>query len=288
MQTQAILQVDQEQLASLRVVRVRAGPGLGIQRLFFDLEFQFLAPLEEPRISLVHLAGELYAGPVDDSASPRYLGGLALGSLGFLVPPDRRPANILKEMATETDPQRLEALEELRRGGGVNFMLDLDPVVIIETRPLQLPRTQLRMAVSQSDWLVVLSQLGHSRKMLFEVPIPGSGSQRELHAARNFLAQAELAFQRGEYRDSVARCRDVLETLSKVYGDRAEVDAEDFSNLRAKDKEARFRLVRRALQKLADLAHHADESPTPTEWNRADASAVLAMVAAVFIALQES
>ncbi len=88
---------------------------------------------------------------------------------------------------------------------------------------------------------------------------------------------------KGNFRDSVGACRDVMESLSKALSDDQyqldEVVKSWFKATRSMGKEERLRLIRRAVTVLTHPARHADEVSASIEWGPMDARAVIVMAA---------
>ncbi len=282
MVTEALLLIDQQHFAQLRIKQLNGVTGVGNFRLSFGLEFQFLAaPPVQYTASHVHLSGDLYTQRGDGSGGPRYVGRLILGGAGLVVLPGRYPVTLYETLNVELDRRQLEALDEIRQGTGLLFRFDLHMLLMCTPLVLQLPLQQLDFQVNQSSWLSLLEQIGFRRVMLFELPVPDASSSPQLATAVDHLSKAQQAYGRGEYREAVGACRDVLESLSEALRDKDAVSKEDFENLRDKDKAARLRLLRRALIVLTHPARHADEVSAAIEWQRIDAFSILSMVAAL-------
>ena len=138
--------------------------------------------------------------------------------------------------------------------------------------------------VQQGAWVRVLEQMEYGRMILLEVPVPNVESAPLLVEPVRHLEKAQQAMLRGEWREAVGCCRDVLEALADVLLDARVQDPEVnalFEGTRFMNKEARLRTLRRALLVLCHPARHADEVAKDFEWEPRDARAVVAAVAAL-------
>jgi len=138
-------------------------PGWEFIGSHFELELQFLTAPAAYSPSFIHLSGDLYAQRDESPGGPGYVGRLNLGGAGLVLPPASYPATFSETLTMEVDARRLEALEEIRRGKGLNFRFDLHPILVCEPHPLRLPLQQLDFHANQSSWLVILEQLAPVR-----------------------------------------------------------------------------------------------------------------------------
>ena len=136
--------------------------------------------------------------------------------------------------------------------------------------------------VNQGMWVQVLEQLGYRKTLLLEVPVVGKDISPDLAAAAADLQHAQRAMERGDYRDAVGHCRDVMENVLRALKDD---DAIDFSNQRTMDKAERLRLLRRAFRVLTHPARHRDEVSVAIDWNRIDAACAISIAAALLTEL---
>jgi len=137
---------------------------------------------------------------------------------------------------------------------------------------------QAGIVISQSDWISVFAELEYARTLLLELPVADARIDPELAEAANFLSRAQQSMVRGEYREAVGLCRDLLAEVGKALlrGPEAE-----FTDLRAKDKSQRLSLVRRALKVFTHPARHRDDVSTRFEWSRRDAVFCVTCVSAL-------
>jgi len=78
--------------------------------------------------------------------------------------------------------------------------------------------------------------MDYRKVMLLELPVPDAHLSPELAAAATSLGQAQQAMARGDYREAVGLCRDVLEEIMRALKDDDNID---FSGAREMDKAKR-------------------------------------------------
>jgi len=213
-------------------------------------------------------------------------GGKPMGR--FLVPMETLPVQSHPASAVQTslqlegdlDRARIEAIEAVRAGG--NLILDVDMVAQFSNG--QAMPVSEGLTVNQGVWVSILGEMEYQRALLIEVPVPDPAEQPELAAAVEGLAQAQVLFLGGHDREAVGTCRDVLEEITRAFGDDDKIDPEIerilFSNSRAMTKADRLRVLRRALKLVTHPARHRDQVAALIDWSRIDASAVITMTAA--------
>jgi len=182
--------------------------------------------------------------------------------------------------AIELSADRLEALEAARNGGDLTLELAWLSAIADGLGTVHHSNRDEPFVVGQSDWIKVLGQLGYAKLMLLEVPLV-EGLGPAFADATGHLMKAKAAILRGEYREAVGCCRDVIEALSLALGDKDEQLAKLLANTRELDKAGRLRLVRQALKMLTHPARHADAVAANIEWTRTEAVAVVTMTAAI-------
>jgi hypothetical protein len=274
------LTLEGTELCTLRLARVRLSSTLQAYRLTFDLELVFFATTSI-RVSELRLPGEVLVRRSEMSASPRVVGDLRMGRFGTIIPPTQLPARPSENPTTDLTRTGVEALEDLRVGGGLTFILQLYPLVIVGGEPLALPFAELAVDINHASWATLLEQVGYRKTMLFELPLPATELRPELTAALEHLERAQHHYLRADYREAVGSCRDALEGLTHALGDEghlASLVAKDLPDLPKGD---RLSLVRRSLLRLSHLARHGDPLASSTSWTREDARAVLGMTAAL-------
>lgn len=179
----------------------------------------------------------------------------------------------------DLDRGQIEAIETIRNGGDLTFNVALYTTLSDPAGQLRQVTPAVGYPVNQGVWLGVLEQMGYQKTMLIEVPIPDAQQFLELAAAAVSLAQAQQAMARGDYREAVGVCRDVMDKINSALKD--DDNLEDFTNLKLKTKADRVRLLRRAVRVFTHPAHHGDDVAARFEWNRIDAASTISIVAAL-------
>lgn len=273
--------INSQTFADVNTTKIHAELGLGFYRLVFQVDFVFYPRPQGESATLVELGGEVKVK--GKAGGPYYLGRLVSRSRPLLIEVRQYTNKRSETLEIELDHRRLEAIEEIRLGEGLTFTLSWWGRVLLGSVFHNVFHED-SFPVNQGTWIEILGQCGYSRTMLLEVPVPDTESAPVLAEAVSRLKKAQEALVRGEYREAVGACRDVLESLSQVLADRDDQDQEFqqlFQNTRGMDKEARLRVVRRALKILCHPARHADLVSAQIYWDRADAIAVVTMVSAL-------
>ena len=268
-------------VAEVKIARVQGQVGWGVHRLLVHLDLLFMRMPEGEGAILHELIGDL-------QIEGRYTGSLKLfQELGqFSI--GQYQGSFPVVLVTDLSLRQLQAIEDLRQGKGLTIGVNIAMTCWGKLHGgnglLRASSGHLSYQVNQGAWIEVLNELGYRKIMLLEIPDLADSLAPELTETVAHLSKAQQALHRGEYREAVGCCRDVLESLSTALGDRDVQDPEFqvfFNDIRSKDKAARLRLVRRAMKTLSHPARHADEVATQIEWNRIDATAVITMVAAL-------
>lgn len=261
-----------------KVVGIRGGTALGFHRLFFDVQFDMYDIAWGEGVTLTNVSGDVAVGAV-------HLGRLQSQSVLSLLSP-RLSSNMQVEL--EMTRARLELLEELRLGGGLEFTIWLRGCLSSISResprsnhlPHQGINEQLHHQVNQSTWLHVLEDLQYQRTMVLEIPLltEVDGSQA---AWVQHLRHAHQAMTQGRWREAVGKCRDVLESFEAAT--RA-TDAERPELPKARrtwSKSQRYWNLQHAVMTLTHAARHADQLTQAIDWEREDAQAMLLMTASI-------
>lgn len=261
---------ENSKLAHVRVAGMNGSSGIGFFRLMVHLEFIFTSGGDEA--TLFPLTGRLAVGNRDV--------GHLFSPAAELTKATSRDYPDTKVLYIDLDRSRIEALEAIRNGGALSLDVHVAGQVISKQHGLcSLRDASDSYQLNQSGWIDILRQMGYGETMLIEVPVTdGIGKTTE------YLAAAQKAIGLGHYREAVGACRDVLEALSMGVGDSDERDSDFtalFANTRTKDKQARLRVLRKALKILTHPARHVDEVTVPFDWNREDAVSAIAATAAL-------
>lgn len=211
------------------------------------------------------------------------VGGLPLGraeprphQLPILPAPHVQERQVQYEM--DLDRARLEAIENVRAGQDLTINMTMFPTLMDSNNQPRQTTASTGYVAHQSVWLGVLDQMGYSKAMLIEVPIADAQQSPELAAAGRYLGQAQQALARGDYREAVGLCRDVLEEMKRALKDD---DSMDVTGLRDFNKARRLQLLRGAARAFTHPARHSDDVTAQFEWNRLDAASTISLVAAL-------
>jgi hypothetical protein len=254
------------------VVDVRGTSGLGFYRLNFDVRFHIEAADPTAAERLVTLFADVTAGP-------KPLGRAVALQQQLPVRPVAYGSSSQLVLELDLDHSRLEALEGVRNGA--DLQLNMMVYCTLEdaagnTRPHS---QQVSNTINQGVWVRILEAMDYQKLLLLEVPVPDVQAPPELKDAVNLLARAQDAMARGDYRDAVGGCRDVVERIDSAL--KLGVDQALFENNRGKTKVERLKLVIRSLKVFTHPARHSDDASVVFEWNRLDAFFAISSVAAI-------
>jgi len=260
------------QWASGNVKQVQGQRGLGFYRLIFIVMLNLETSDSVMGDRLTSMVAEVNAG------------GRAVGRAN--PTPSQlpiMPANYAQErqvnLELELDRARLEAIENVRNGADLTFNITLYSTLADQTGQPRQTTAQAAYTANQSTWIAVLAQMEYQKVMLLELPVPDAQQSPELAAAAATLAQAQQAMSRGDYRQAVGLCRDIMDQVNQALSD--DDNLEEFANLRQKSKADRVRLLRRALRVFTHPAHHPNDAEKQFDWNRIDAASTISIVAAL-------
>jgi hypothetical protein len=272
----------QQTVADVHVQSLHGRPGLGFCQLAVQLSVTLRGRQDADKLRITDLAGDLmvqernHIGPLIGRMQAS--GDLPLETQTYQQ--DRVPA-----LAMALSRERVAAIEALRVGRDLGLRLVVTgQVEQVSTGEAERVRLELNHTASQSDWVKVLDGMGYRKTLLLEIPMPADDAPEELKQAVEHLRHAQDLMIRGEYRDAVGACRDVLQQMDTVLGDESDIPTpvRDWLNhTHEMDKAARVRLVRRALKSLTQPARHADLASTRVEWGPVDARAIVTIAAAL-------
>jgi hypothetical protein len=192
----------------------------------------------------------------------------------------------IDRLSLDVDQRQLDEIEQKRRGGPLTFIFVVGGIVQHRSRVglLYAANNQLTYDVSESDWIRLLGQLGYGIYVTIEVPLAGpNGLTGAVQQAAQALQQAQAAFLRGDYEETVADCRPGLEALETV--DKGMFSLKPWD--RAAGKDERIYWLQRTLLSLTHVAHHPNDPTLGTteggrsRWGRGDAETTIAVLAAL-------
>lgn len=268
-------------IADAQVQGVFGLRGIGCYQLRFSLDFNLpnWGPHDET-IVLSGLRAEIAVG-----ANP---GDFKL--LGYAVPeaplslqtkefPQRQPMLFLLDLSE----QQLFALENMRNGGGLYFRVAVSGEAR-GSKDRQWAREEFRHEVTLSDWSRVLRDLGYSDVLVVGVELPKAELGHKLRPAVELVRQAHGDLIGGRYDSVVARCRQALESLRTVLGQKESIEGalDKFCKgpRKTMTKHERELLIGEAARHYAHLAHHVDQAGEQQWYSRGDATFLLAITAA--------
>lgn len=247
--------------------------GLGFFRLLINLKLHVDGASSPSRLS--QLTGELMVGNRQ---------AVRLHASSQNLPLAQYPEAVTVSVVLEgdLDRARLEAIEEVRGGGHLPVMLLVHTELIDAAGQTRRSQLQEQWQVNQGVWVGVLEQMQYRRTMLLEIPVPDAQTHPELAQAAGLLGRAQQALMRGDYRDAVGLCREVVEEMSKALGDTAAAPLPElFAGQRQMSKADRLRVLRQALKLFTHPAHHRDSVSVGMEWSRVDAASTVTIAAAL-------
>ena len=253
----------------------------GIKGLGF---YQFIIPIEitthnvpnAQKITVTNISGALHVQGVGSQSNPALLGRLVQQGTNYPITTSEHISNHHISLEIELDGKRIDAIEQIRLGGNLTFVIALYATANRGEISQPLYQQPHQLAISQSDWIKVLESIGYRKTLLIEIPVPTGETNPTLAEATNHLANAQKQMLHGHYREAVSACRDVLESLNRsIKND----EAEPASTKKKRDKRERFLAIRTALHELTHAAKHVDDTTSLIEWNLADARAAISMTA---------
>lgn len=255
----------------VEVEKIEGGRGIGHYRLQVHLK---LSGNNLPDCTVVELHGSILISQ-----------GGHLGDLRPANPPvDLRgpffpPATLVMDL----DHRRLEGLEALRGGEGVDLSINISGRVAAGEKSATF-HLQERYPINQGTWVEILGHMGYADILLLEVPVPQKQDAPALAGAIEHLRSAVKFVQGGDNRTAVGTCRKALEALAEARGDANSSVLKNpdlFVRTRDMDKADRLRVVRYALKVFTHPAMHADEVSAEISYDRDDAVRMVAMLAAL-------
>jgi hypothetical protein len=172
----------------------------------------------------------------------------------------------------------LNALEEARRGEGLELILDLNGLLIGQETIGSLSG-QLRYRIEAGTW-ARLEEMQFAKSFLLSIPLSGPGAGRVAKASERLeRALGDVAV--GRYREAVRECRDLIEALYSEEGATFEEFDPRFPHSRQAGMGARIYAIRQAILMLTHAAAHDDEVAQRFQWERRDALAVIGLLAAL-------
>lgn len=273
--------------ARLLIKQVTGSRGVGLTRLSFLVEAatkkaaaQGCPLLFNGRVETLGVGGPEVAMP-----------------LTALLPFDQAPvlravgADVSFQLTADIDDRQLQLMEE-HRNGAQRFRMWLSGTTFREGQHEPFYANNIDYAISQSDWIAILEQVGYARRYLVELDVPSPEANPKLAAAIVYFVQARRRYMEGEWRHCVESLRQCAAAIvGKKPDDEDELlDVQAALKTAAKAKsttsigyDVRAEQVRMALKFYCDLGAH----PEVAETRRNDARAALVMVHGLLEAFRE-
>lgn len=268
-------------IADARITNVSGVRGLGTSTLRINVEFKQAPWTHEFQAVADILWGVLSLKPDVGSA----------GQLGHALPdqpvhlnPSPHGGAVYQTFAYPLSDAQLFAIEEARKGGGVELKLNLVGRGFSTQFGHQALSDDVTLRINLSEWARVLGELGHSTVIALGVHLPNPNDSPELRAAIELLHSAHRDLVSGEYDSTVSRCRLAIESAQAVLGDDAATKVAVSTYQKQKMSMStlqREQMIREAVRHYAHPAHHVDDQGNTERYSRSDATFLLTMAAAV-------
>lgn len=200
-----------------------------------------------------------------------------------------------EELVIDLSDDQLVALERARGENDVVLNLKLQATLLLPVRDVHpVASEEARVRIARGRWSELLDQVGTEVGITLRVPSPLTDAALQSlpatsadDAASMTQATARLRQARAELRDHqwepcIATCRQVLENLGRLV---AMPPAKQVFETRpeARTQDQRWAAIYHDVKRMANAAHHDDETTTGFTWSRADADAVLAATAGLLV-----
>lgn len=274
------LDSDLNTFADVDLQSITGKGGLGVYRLQANLRLRLTV---HPGIKadqlpvLVEVAASLEVQR-DGGEGRAYVGMLTSISAPDSIPGSPYAGERQITLGVDLDNRRLDAIDRLRAGGALLFYAHVRGRVrrLSEAGPVErISSAETSLRVNAGTWVEVLAHLGYRETLLMEMVIPEPDDVLAKPIER--LKKARTAYDRGDWREAVAGCRNVLETLETALGDKDVSDGVP----KSRSKHERYRRLRRELLPLCHSAKHDDQVTEQFVWDREDALALLTSVSAI-------
>jgi hypothetical protein len=252
---------------------------LGAYELVFPLDIRVSAEDGQPRVLII--AGANVVVRASAGGCPL---GFARPQFPIRLVPVKYETSQNAILALTLAPAQIEALEDLRSGGD----LDFDLTAMCEADDKQnrhQVQEQLRVTVPQSAWIAQLRSAGALNILLLEIPMIIDPPSAIAKAAQSDLVTAQRHFLSGEYESCASYCRRAMEKLGEqAYG--AEwwssiwSDLSNKTNRELMTKEKREQATIATIRHYTHLAVHPEKDGERSQFSRSDAKFILSLTAA--------
>jgi hypothetical protein len=270
-------------IADLTMRSISGTPGIAFHRLVFSCDISVYAWQSLDAV-VQDLRGDVFVRP--SSGLETLLGSVQPDS-AYVIDTRETAYQSQLNFFIDLDRRRLEAVEELRKGGDLSFRLVVAGIADAASRhgPRRVHDSGLSLSVNQRTWIDTLKNMQYGQYLLFEIPVPHAEAAGELKRACEYFEKAREQFWIGHYDESVGDCRKALESLSASLGDKEEVkrvkDAYFAKKDQREDMSIRERLLflREVTKHMTHPAAHGVDPQSQGAYDNRDARLVLAMTA---------
>ncbi len=260
----------------------------GIKHIgFYELSFNFKAFTRETK-DIVEFHDFAIDINVNGSNSGSFLGTSTVKNRS-VIQTYTYSADTYLNLHLRVNSDQIYEIEEIRNGRGLEFFFSGYVSSSLKNTSGLLKDIYIKNSsfkVSQNDWLEVLQTLNYKHYLLFEIPLPKHAGHRSLNKAMEHLISAREDFLQGEYRQTISKCREVLEAINK--GLKLDgVAGNAVGRFRTKEsrelmnKDERELVIREVVRHYSHLAHHPNTDIEFTEFTRHDASLILGITSAI-------
>jgi len=267
--------INSQIFASWNISKLHGDRGLGFYKLILPIELTTRNVPKNEKITVTNISGALRVQGVGSQSNPTLLGRLVQQGTNYPITTSEHISNHHITLEIELDAKRIDAIEHIRLGENLTFLIELYATANRGELSQPLYQMPYQLVISQSDWIKILENIGYRKTLLIEIPVPTGETNPALTEATKHLANAQKQMLLGHYREAVSACRDVLESLNRSIND----DAEPASTKKKRDKRERFLAIRASLHDLTHAAKHVDDITSLIEWNLADARASISLAA---------
>jgi hypothetical protein len=255
-----------------------------MHRLGFIFSYD-TTPWPDAGLTLSDFRGTVTVQAIGAGGGP-HLFGVIIPEAPLVIEPHREAFTSYASFYIDLEPARVNAIEGLRNGGDLAFVIELTASVTGQkARAPYAARGNVYFQVNQRTWIDALKAMHYGDFLLFEVPIPSHSAPEELKHAVATLAKAREHLLVGHYGDAVAACRKCLEGVTKALGESKGVtsarEVYRTSDAKAMTMEARYLFLREAATHVAHLAVHTDATGSTASFDRSDAICMLGVTAAL-------
>lgn len=259
-------------------------PGIGIHRLSFFIEYE-TSPWPDAGITLSDIRGTVTVQTLGGGTAPQLLGVIVPES-PLIIEPRKESFTSQATFYIDLEPARVRAIEDVRNGGDLNFIVAISGVVVgPKAAPPNMAMGDLYFPINQRTWIDALKQMGYGDFLLFEIPIPPVSAREELTQAITTITKAREHLWAGHYDEVVAACRVCLESVTKGLNEKDDVqgarNAYKSADREAMTKQTRYLFLREAVTHIGHLAHHTDDNGVSASFDRKDAICMLGVTAAI-------